>query len=122
MVQTIFTAPDVIAHFAAMHPVISALSSAERLDTGEYSLDYLDAMSAMLCAAAMANKITDNSIKTFTEFTRFLGNCQHIAEAMGLDLPKDKCIHELTAYLFCEIMGDIDGDEAPDYGEGHTVN
>lgn len=120
--QTIFTTPDVIAHFAAMHPVLASLSSAATLEAEAYSLDHLDAMSALLCAAAMANKVTGNTIKTFTEFTRFLGNCDHIAKAMALDIPKDKCIHELTAYLFCEIMGEVDGDEGLDHGEGHTLN
>jgi len=122
MVQTIFTTPEVIAHFAAMHTVLEKLSSAATIEASEYSLDHLDAMSAMLCAAAMANKVVgEEGFKTFTEFTRFLGNCAHIADAMQLDIPRDKCIHELTAYLFCEIMSNAD-DGVPIYGEGHALN
>lgn len=120
----IATSDDVIAHFAALHDVISDLADERRVASNEYSLDHLDAVSALIAATCCANKVVSEPIRTMTGFHRFTSHCKTVANIMGFNVPHDKCIHQITAFLCEEILADGKAEIYGGYtdGEGPTIN
>ncbi len=111
----VFTSDVVLAHFAALSGLIKKLSDPENMDKGEYSLDHLDAVGALLACASVANRIKDGPpFDTMSSFMRFCDMCEHIASSLRLDIPQDKCIHQIAAFVVTQIMEDTGG--LPDDG------
>lgn len=120
----VFTSDVILAHLAALSGILKKLSDPVIVDSDAYSLDHLDAMAALLACAAISNRITDmEDFTTITQFMRFCDMCEHIASSIRLDIPEDKCIHQITAFLVVEISKDTGEDfGAPLNAEGQTIN
>lgn len=122
--SAVFTSDVVLAHFAALSQLLKKLSDPKTIDGGEYSLDHLDAVGAVLACASVANRIKDGPpFDTMSNFFRFCDMCDHIAHSLRLDIPEDKCIHQITAFVVTQIMEDTGGDGVQVYGdEKPTIN